>query len=280
MIPAQDAIDTCEMRIDILKMGFSAKSSGGHFGGSLSSVEIMAALYGGVMTFDPENPADEKRDRFIFSKGHGVMAQYAALKQLGLLTDDQLITYKKTDSVVSAHPSMNPALGIEFSSGSLGQGLSLGVGVTLALRRKGNESSRVFVLLGDGECDEGSIWEAAMSAANYKLGNLVAVVDKNGLQYDGDTEMVLALDDLAAKWRAFGWKTVNVDGHDVCALVAAFGTQSDKPLAVIAHTVKGKGVSFMENAAQWHHGVLTQKFYDQAMEELKVPSSEFRGGCT
>ncbi len=269
-------LSTGEMRKDILRMGLGAKSLGGHFGGSLSAVEILAAFYGGVMTFDPENPTDEKRDRLIFSKGHGVMAQYAALKQIGLLTEEQLLTYKKTDSVISAHPSMNPALGIEFSSGSLGQGLSQGIGVALALRRKKNKSSRVFVILGDGECDEGSIWEAAMAAANYKLGNLVAVVDKNGLQYDGDTERVLALDDLAAKWRAFGWETVSVDGHDVSALAAAFGTKSDKPLVVIANTVKGKGVSFMENAAQWHHSILTQKLYDQAMEELKVQSSEFR----
>ena len=261
-------LSTCDMRKDILRMGLGAKSLGGHFGGSLSAVEILAALYGGVMTFDPANPADERRDRFIFSKGHGVMAQYAALKQLGLLTEDQLLAYKKTDSVTSAHPSMNPALGIEFSSGSLGQGLSQGVGVALALRLKGNDSSRVFVLLGDGECDEGSIWEAAMSAASYKLGNLVAIVDKNGLQYDGDTEEVLALDDLSAKWRAFGWEAADVDGHDVAALVAALGTKSGRPLAVIAHTVKGKGVSFMENAAQWHHAILTQKFYDQAMDEL------------
>ena len=268
MIPAQDAIDTREMRIEILKMGFGAKSLGGHFGGSLSVVEILAALYGGVMTFDPANPGDERRDRFIFSKGHGVMAQYAALKQLGLLTEDQLLSYKKTDSVVSAHPAMNPEMGIEFSSGSLGQGLSQGVGVALALRLKGNDSSRVFVLLGDGECDEGSIWEAAMSAASYRLGNLVAIVDKNGLQYDGGTEEVLAIDDLPAKWRAFGWESADVDGHDVAALVAALGAKSGRPLAVIAHTVKGKGVSFMENAAQWHHAILTQKLYDQAMDEL------------
>lgn len=268
MIPAQVAIDARQMRMDILRMGFAAKSLGAHFGGSLSAVEILTALYGWVMKFDPEHPADERRDRFIFSKGHGVMAQYAALKQLGLLTEDQLLAYKKTDSVVSAHPSMNSALGIEFSSGSLGQGLSQGVGVALALRLKGNASSRVFVLLGDGECDEGSIWEAAMSAASYKLGNLVAIIDKNGLQYDGDTEEVLALDDLSAKWRAFGWEAADVDGHDVDALVAALEAKSGRPLAVIAHTVKGKGVSFMENAAQWHHAILTQKFYDQAMDEL------------
>ena len=193
------------------------------------------------MRFDPKSPADETRDRFIFSKGHGVMAQYAAYRQIGLLTEEQILTYKQSGSVVTAHPSLNPDLGVEFSSGSLGQGLSQGVGVALALKRKGNLDSRVFVLLGDGECDEGSVWEAAMAAASYRLDNLVAIVDKNGLQYDGDTEKVLALDDLAAKWSAFGWDAVDVDGHDVAKLLEAFSTRGDKPLAVIAHTVKGKG---------------------------------------
>ena len=233
-------LDCTEMRRDILRMALAAKREGGHLGGSLSAVEILAALYGGGMHFDPKCPTDEERDRFIFSKGHGVMAQYAAFRQIGLLTDERILTYKQAGSAVTAHPSLNPDLGMEFASGSLGQGLSQGVGVALALRRKNNLSSRVFILLGDGECDEGSVWEAAMSAANYKLGNLVAIVDKNGLQYDGDTEKVLALDDLAAKWSAFGWNAVDVDGHDVAKLLEAFSMRGDKPLAVIAHTVKGK----------------------------------------
>ncbi len=262
-------LDCREMRKDILKMALAAKREGGHLGGSLSAVEILAALYGGAMRFDPKSPADETRDRFIFSKGHGVMAQYAAYRQIGLLTEEQILTYKQSGSVVTAHPSLNPDLGVEFSSGSLGQGLSQGVGVALALKRKGNLASRVFVLLGDGECDEGSVWEAAMAAASYRLGNLVAIVDKNGLQYDGDTEKVLALDDLAAKWSAFGWDAVDVDGHDVAKLLEAFSTRGDKPLAVIAHTVKGKGVSFMENAPAWHHSILTQRQFDQAMAELE-----------
>ena len=262
-------LDCREMRKDILKMALAAKREGGHLGGSLSAVEILAALYGGAMRFDPKSPADETRDRFIFSKGHGVMAQYAAYRQIGLLTEEQILTYKQSGSVVTAHPSLNPDLGVEFSSGSLGQGLSQGVGVALALKRKGNLDSRVFVLLGDGECDEGSVWEAAMAAASYRLCNLVAIVDKNGLQYDGDTEKVLALDDLAAKWSAFGWDAVDVNGHDVAKLLEAFSTRGDKPLAVIAHTVKGKGVSFMENAPAWHHSILTQRQFDQAMAELE-----------
>ena len=261
-------LDCTEMRRDILRMALAAKREGGHLGGSLSAVEIIAALYGGGMHFDPKCPADETRDRFIFSKGHGVMAQYAAFRQIGLLTEEQILTYKQAGSAVTAHPSLNPDLGMEFASGSLGQGLSQGVGVALALKRKSNLTSRVFVLLGDGECDEGSVWEAAMAAANYKLGNLVAIVDKNGLQYDGDTEKVLALDDLAAKWSAFGWDAVDVDGHDVAKLLEVFSIRGDKPLAVIAHTVKGKGVSFMENVPAWHHSVLTQRQFDEAMAEL------------
>lgn len=262
-------LDCTEMRRDILRMAFAAKREGGHLGGSLSSVEILAALYGGGMRFDPENPADELRDRFVFSKGHGVMAQYAALRQLGILSPGDMATYKQGGTSLTAHPSVNPELGVDFSSGSLGQGLSHGVGTALALLRKGNETSRVFVLLGDGECDEGSVWEAAMAAAGWQLSNLVAIVDRNGLQYDGDTEKVVALDDLAAKWTAFGWDTVEVDGHDVSQLQAVFAVRCDRPRAVIARTTKGKGISFMENAPAWHHGVLTQRQFDQAMAELE-----------
>ena len=262
-------LDCKEMRKDILKMALAAKREGGHLGGSLSAVEILAALYGGAMRFAPKSPADETRDRFIFSKGHGVMAQYAAYRQIGLLTEEQILTYKQSGSVVTAHPSLNPDIGVEFSSGSLGQGLSQGVGVALALKRKKNLASRVFVLLGDGECDEGSVWEAAMAAASFRLDNLVAIVDKNGLQYDGDTEKVLALDDLAAKWSAFGWDAVDVDGHDVSQLQEGLSRKGEKPLAVIAHTVKGKGVSFMENVPAWHHSILTQRQYDDAMAELE-----------
>lgn len=260
-----------EMRIDILKMGLAAKSAGAHIGGSLSLVEIMAALYGKVMTFDPANPQLETRDRLVFSKGHGVMAQYVALKQVGVLTEEDLLSYKATGSVVSAHPSVHQTrLGVEFASGSLGQGLSQGVGVALALRRKQNESSRVFVILGDGECDEGSVWEAAAAAAHYRLNNLIAIIDQNQLQYDGPTGQILDLMDLESKWKSFGWDAVSVDGHNVDAVAAACNASKGRPLAVVAKTIKGKGVSFMENIASWHHGIVTQKIYDQAMAELEA----------
>ena len=263
-------IDTKEMRKDLLKMALAAKSQGAHMGGSLSLVEIMAALYGGAMMFDSAAPQAEPRDRLILSKGHGVMAQYAAMKQVGMLAEEKLLTYKANGSPVSAHPSVNPALGIDFASGSLGQGLSLGVGVALGLRRKGDECSRVFVVLGDGECDEGAVWEAAMTASHYQLANVVAIIDRNGLQYDGNTEDVLALADFSAKWKAFGWDIVTVDGHNVDALTDAFHMRTEKPLVVIAETVKGKGFSFMEYIPQWHNGIVTQRLYEQGLAELEA----------
>lgn len=259
-----------ELRVDLLKMGFAAGASGSHLGGSLSLVEVMAALYFDVMTFDARQPMMPTRDRLIFSKGHGVMAQYAALKQIGLITQEELALFKSPSSKLYAHPSMNPALGIEFSSGSLGQGLSLGVGVALALRMKKNTTSRVFVILGDGECNEGSVWEAITSAAHFRLHNLIAIVDKNDLQYDGKTEDIQTMDHLGQKWKNFGWDVAEVDGHDVSQLIAALRSNTDKPLVVIAQTVKGKGVSFMENNPQWHNGILTKRLFDQAMGEQEV----------
>lgn len=261
-------LDCVEMRRDILRMGLGAKSAGAHFGGSFSLVEVVAALYGGVMTFDLTDLWAETRDRLVFSKGHGVMPVYAAFRQLGLISAEELLTYKATGSDITAHPTVCPRLGTEFASGSLGQGLSLGVGTCLALRRKGNLTSRTFVILGDGECNEGSVWEAVESAAHYRLANLVAIVDQNGLQYDGDTSAVMSMSDLADKWRAFGWECMECDGHDVAALSSSLSAKSDRPLCVIAKTIKGKGVSFMEGVASWHHGVLTQKLFDQAMAEL------------
>lgn len=257
------------MRRDLIEMAFAAKSRGAHLGGSLSMVEIIASLYSFVLKFDVKNPQDPARDRFILSKGHGVMALYPAFKQLGILTQDQIVTYKADNSIVSAHPVMDSMPFIEFSSGSLGQGLSLGVGTCLALIKKNNLNSRVFVLLGDGECDEGQVWEAAACASHYKTSNLVAIIDKNELQYDGKTTDVLNLESLADKWCSFGFNVIQVDGHDVKALTQALNNKTDKPLAVIAKTVKGKGISFMENNAQWHNGVLSKKLYEDALKDLE-----------
>lgn len=260
------------MRRDALTMSLAAGSTGAHLGGGLSMIEIMAVLYMGVMRYDVSNPLWEERDRFILSKGHGVLAYYTALNRAGFVSDLELATFKSNVTFLYGHPSMNLSKGIEFSSGSLGLGLSLGVGTALALNRKGNITSRVFVLMGDGECNEGSVWEAAASAAHFKLDNLIAIVDKNGLQYDGNTCSVLSMDCLSAKWLSFGWSVLDVDGHDVSALYEALSTRSSRPLAVIANTVKGKGVSFMENNPAWHHARLTQSQFEQAITEQGASS--------
>lgn len=259
-----------KMRRDALKMSMAAGPTGAHLGGGLSMMEIMAALYFGILRYDVSNPRWEQRDRFILSKGHGALAYYAALGIAGFIHEEEFATFKCNDSELSGHPHMDLDRGIEFSSGSLGQGLSLGVGSALALRRRANDTSRVFVLLGDGEINEGSIWEAAISAAHFKLSRLTVIVDKNGLQYDGSTQAVMDMGDLAGKWDSFGWMTRNVDGHDIPALIDALQVPHDKPLAIIAHTVKGKGISFMENNRLWHHRRLTQEHYEQAMAELIV----------
>ena len=268
-------IDMCrnaskQMRIDVIRMTRHSGNIGAHIGGSLSMIEIMAVLYNGVIKFKKDDTTWEGRDRFILSKGHGVMAQYAAMKSIGLLSDDDLMTFKNNETRLYAHPSMNLQIGIEFSSGSLGQGLSLGVGTALALRKKNNYSSHVYVLVGDGECNEGQIWEAAMAASHFKLNNLTVIVDKNKLQYDGETADVMNMDNFAAKWSAFGFETLTVDGHSVEQLLVAFRTGTNKPKASIAETVKGKGVSFMENNPAWHNNRLTEDQYKQAMAEQGV----------
>lgn len=261
-------LQTCElvardMRQDILRMGLQTGLNGAHFGGGLSLVEIMAALYKSVMRVNPAAPRWPERDRFILSKGHGAMAYYAALKQAGFVTDEELMTFKSNQTFLYGHPSMNPDKGIEFSSGSLGLGLALGVGTAIGLRKRGNNQSRVFVLMGDGECGEGSVWESAASAAHFGLTNLVAIIDKNGLQYDGPTRDVLNMDGIAEKWESFGWQARTVDGHNLAELLNAFEDLGNQPTVIVANTVKGKGVSFMENNPAWHHNRLTQAQFDE-----------------
>lgn len=255
------------MRVNAIKMTYNAGNFGAHIGGALSMIEIMSALYLGVMKYDVNNPSWEDRDRFILGKGHGALAQYTALKEAGFLGDEDLLTFKKSETQLFTHPAMNLDIGIEFSSGSLGQGLSLGIGTSLSFRRKNNNTSRVFVLLGDGECDEGSVWEAAAFASHHKLSNLIAIVDKNNLQSDGKTERILSMENLGEKWKSFGWKVLNIDGHSEEELLTALTTTSNIPMVIIANTVKGKGVSFMEGNALWHNNRLTERQFIQAMQE-------------
>lgn len=257
------------IRKDILLMGLNTGNQGSHLGGSLSLVEIMAVLYTRVLNLEDFN--SESRDRVILSKGHGVMAQYAAMKENNLLKED-LLTFKQDGSKLPAHPSLLHNLpGIEFATGSLGQGLSLGVGVALGLKRKNNDKSKIYVVLGDGECNEGSVWEAAMSAAHYKLDNLIVIVDKNGLQYDGKTDDVMSMGLLDKKFMAFGFKAVSVDGHNEEEILNALNiTHDNQPMAIIANTIKGKGVSFIENDKTWHNKRLTKEQYEQAIAEVEL----------
>ena len=249
-------------------MALNCVKNGSHLGAGLSSVEIFAALYGGVLKYDLQNKEDENRDRLVVSKGHCVLSYYSALRQAGFLTDEDIASFETNGSHFHGHAMRNLEKGIEFSGGSLSMGMSFAVGQALACKKKGL-TSRVFSIVGDGECDEGLIWEAAMSAANYGLNNFFLIVDRNKLQYDGPTAEVMNQIDLGDKFRAFGFDVRVVDGHDVDALAKAFRAPSEKPVCVIADTIKGKGVSFMEGVKTWHHSVLTQEQYDQAVKEVE-----------
>lgn len=256
------------MRKDCLIMAKAAGVHGFHFGASLSIIEIVAVLYQKILKIDTNALDQEQRDRFILSKGHGVPAVYAAWKELGILKEEELQTFKQNNTRLYGHPFRDIVSGVEFSSGSLGQGLSFGVGSALGMRWKGNQDSRVYVLIGDGECDEGSVWEAAMSAAKYQLNNLIAIVDWNRMQYDGSIEEVMPLASLEDKWKSFGWNVILVDGHEVEQIYDALTKESEMPLVIIAKTVKGKGISFMENNASWHHGIMKKQEEEQAWEEV------------
>ncbi len=259
--------EAIEIRKRTLEIIYSA--SGGHTGGSLSSVDIMTALYYAVLKIDPQNTNDPDRDRFILSKGHSVESLYAVLSRRGFIEDSVLDTYGKFNSILAGHPTRK-VNGIEVNSGALGHGLSVGVGMALAAKRQG-KSYRTFVLMGDGEHGEGSIMEAAASAGHYKLDNLTAIVDRNMLQISGNTEDVMTIEDLGKKYEACGWNVVEIDGHDMGVLVDTFNsapTVKGKPTFVIAKTIKGKGVSFMENVAKWHHGVPSDEQLAEALEEL------------
>jgi transketolase len=258
------------MRKSALETALEAGKLSTHFGGGLSIIDITATLYGAVMKLDPTNPTWEERDRFILSKGHGVVGYYTALAERGFIAKEELKTFERTGSALLGHPVMNRSKGIEFTNGSLGMGLSLGIGVALA-GKAAQKDYKVYVLMGDGECNEGSVWEAAMSAPQFRLDNLVAIIDRNNFQLGGRNEEVLDLLDLRAKWDSFGWDAIEVDGHDHGQLYDVFTqpVSSGKPRCIVANTVKGKGVSFAENNNDWHHAVLTQNQYDQAILDIE-----------
>ena len=256
------------IRIDALKAIHAAKS--GHPGGSLSSADILATLYFSELNIDPENPKKTDRDKFILSKGHAVPALYAALGERGFYEVNEMMTLRQVGSKFQGHPNMSKVPGIEMSTGSLGQGFSAAVGMAIAGKIDKNPG-RVYVLTGDGELQEGIVWEAAMQAAHRKLDNLVAIVDLNGLQIDGKVSDVKCVCPVDEKFRSFGWNVINVDGHNFEELTTAFDEAKKcggVPTAIIAHTHKGKGVSFMEDNAGWHGKAPSDEELAAAIEEL------------
>lgn len=281
----QLALKANDIRTDIIDM--ISRAGSGHPGGSLSAADILTALYfADVLDYDPSDPNREDRDRFVMAKGHAAPALYATLAHAGFIGRDALATLRKVGSILQGHPDSNLCPGVEVSTGSLGQGLSVAAGMACGLRLNGT-SAAVFALLGDGECEEGQVWEAAMFAAHQDLGALVAIIDNNELQIDGCIHDVCDPGDLGKKFAAFGWDVVEVDGHDLAALVKTFTESKQRaaaskgtgaPRVIVAHTVKGKGVSFMENQAGWHGKAPDAEQTKAALDELNAERSRIEGG--
>jgi transketolase len=258
-----------ECRKQILVMLESAKS--GHPGGSLSAIDLITALFFHEIKMDPKNPDWEERDRFILSKGHGVPALYSVFSKLGVIPENELLTLRRINSRLQGHPDRVLFPFVEASTGSLGQGLSIAQGIALALKVK-KSSSRVFCLMGDGETQEGQVWETAMSAPKYQLNNLVAILDNNNGQIDGHVTEVMNLEPIADKWRAFNWAVHEINGHsfpDILSALEKARAESSRPTLILAHTIKGKGVSFMEDKISWHGVAPNAEELQKALEELK-----------
>lgn len=257
-----------EIRKLSLKMIFNAQS--GHPGGSLSSAEILATLYFRVLRIDPKNPRWEERDRFVLSKGHASAAYYAALAMRGYFPIEELFTFRKIGSILQGHPTVHIP-GVDMTTGSLGQGISNSIGMAIS-GKIDKKDYMVYVLMGDGECNEGIVWEAALSAPKYGLDNLIAILDRNMYQLDGATEKILPLEPMEEKFRAFGWNVITVDGHSVFQILSAIESAKEskgKPTIIIAKTVKGKGVSFMENTHEFHGKAPNREQFEMAMKELE-----------
>jgi transketolase len=267
------------IRGNILEMIGTGKA--GHLGGSSSLAEIMAVLYFHTLRMDPQNLHDQNRDRFLLSKGHAVLAQYAALVELGVIPREEIEKTKTIGGMLQGHPDMERTPGIEAVTGSLGQGLSIANGMALGLRLDGM-GARVYVVIGDGELSEGQIWEAAMASANFKIDNVTAILDLNRIQATGPTKEIFDIPRVGEKWAAFGWECIEVDGHDIRALIGALdaaGRTKGRPTIVIARTVKGKGFSFAENTAAFHNAILTEELYKTARSDLEIAWQKggFRG---
>jgi transketolase len=257
------------LRVRALKMAYECGNNGSHLGGGLSAIEIFAVLYGGILRYDTKNPLDIERDRLIVSKGHCVLAYYTALKEAGFFSEDDLKSFEVNGSGLHGHASRTPEKGIEFSGGSLGMGLSYAIGVALSGKIR-KLPFNVYVIIGDGECNEGIIWESLMSAAHFNLTNLTVIVDNNKLQYDGAVTDIMNMGNLKNKFESFGFKVSDIDGHNIKELFDSFSTTRNKPHAILANTIKGKGVSFMENRKEWHHSRLSLEQYNTALAELGI----------
>ena len=265
---------TRNIRKDIVTMIHGSKS--GHPGGSLSAVEILTALYFDEMNIDPQNPKKEDRDRFVLSKGHAAPVLYATLAERGYFDKKELLSLRKVGAMLQGHPDMKGTPGVEMSTGSLGQGFSVACGMAMASKLD-NAPWRVYALLGDGEVQEGLIWEAAMSAAHYNLDNMVAFLDYNGLQIDGEVEKVMNIGPIVDKFKSFGWNVIEIDGHDFDQIFAALDMAKEtvgKPTMIVAKTIKGKGVSFMENNAGWHGNAPSDNDLEIALSELGGADNE------
>ena len=270
-------ITACKVRMGVIESTYGAKA--GHPGGSLSAAEVFTYLYFKEMNIDPKNPKWEDRDRFVLSKGHTTPGLYSALAQRGFFPVEDLPTFRHIDSYLQGHPNMNTVPGVDMSTGSLGQGISVAAGMALAAKHTG-KANRVYSLLGDGEIQEGQVWEACMAAAHYKLDNLCIVVDNNGLQIDGNIADVMSPYPIVDKLEAFGFAVKSVDGHNFDELEAAFAEARQtkgKPFAIVMKTTKGKDISFMENDAGWHGKAPNDAEYQQAMTELKAQLAELEG---
>lgn len=258
-----------QIRKDVVLM-IGGEGHVGHLGGACSSADLVATLYAYKMKLDPKNPKWEGRDKFLFSKGHACIAQYAAMAELGYFPKEKLLTFKSLGSMLQGHPDINKTPGVEANTGSLGQGLSIANGMALAMRLD-NKNNKVYCIMGDGEMAEGQIWEAAMTAAHYKIDNIVGIVDKNELQATGSVAERFNTNPLPEKWKSFGWHVIEIDGHNIEEIIKALDeadTVKGKPTVIIAHTVKGKGISFAENVVGFHNGALTKEQYETALKEM------------
>jgi transketolase len=253
----------------ILKTAYKAGARSAHLGGALSCVEIISSIFVYFNLANKNNIKDDNRDRFILSKGHACLAYYASLNEVGLIDDEEMNTFEEDGSNLLGHPVANKSLGIDFSTGSLGMGLSIGIGLAIASMKK-NNNFKTFVILGDGECNEGSVWEAAMAAPNLRVKNLVAIIDKNRFQQTGTNLEIMSIDPIEEKWKSFGWNVRSLNGHDIPSIINYFQSLNfEKPNLLVANTIKGKGFSFSENNNDWHHGTISKKIYEEALKELE-----------